>query len=186
MNGNLATYVFGSVLATACLVTDLSAVEVSIQGEVDTSGHLYEWRIWHDHSAPLVYVEIPHFRVDMFTAPDGWSAEIENQNSPDLKPGRCLATATDPSRGIRKGDQGTFTARVNPTSAPVGVGVIKCRFADGVEATAQARVPVKSSSLEQWAPAGLLGGFFLAYVAYASRKRKRQVRTAESGDDFSG
>ncbi len=147
--------------------------KVTIKGGSDISAHNYSWTITHDHDAPLVYVEIPHFRVDLFNAPQGWTAEIINQNSLDLKPGKCIAEVTDPSRGLKRGESAKFGVRVNPAEAPRGEDTILLRFADGVEVRVTAVVPVKPSSFEQWAPPAVLAVMFGAYVLIQAVRKRR-------------
>ncbi len=155
---------------------------ITIDGGADVSAHNYKWTVSHDHSAPLVYVEMPHFRVDTFTVPEGWTAEIENQNSLDLKPGRCIANAEDPNAGLPRGEPGVFTLRVNPAKALRGQAEAIFRFADGVEVTKLLELPVKPSSFEQWAPPVALGAMFAVFVAVqAARKKKRRRARLANG-----
>ncbi len=155
---------------------------ITIEGGADASAHNYEWTISHDHSAPLIYVEIPHFRADTFTVPQGWTAEIENQNSLDLKPGKCIAKTPDP--GLPRGDTGVFFIRVNAAKALRGQAETIFRFADGIEVVKLMELPVKPSSFEQWAPPVVLLSMFtvfLAAKAARNRKRRKALMAKEGG-----
>lgn len=150
----------------------------AVTGGCDPSGHNYEWTIVHDHESPLVYVEIPHFRADMFSAPDGWTTEIINQNSPDLQPGKCIAQVTALSTGLRRGEKGEFTMRINAASAQKGRRAMRLRFADRAEIDVMATIPIEYSSLERYLVPLVLGGSFGLYllvITIRSNRRRRAV-----------
>ena len=62
-------------LCAADLVASPAAAQenlVVIEGEPDESGHNYQWTVTNQHDSPIVEIEFPHFRADLFTAPEGW------------------------------------------------------------------------------------------------------------------
>ncbi len=166
----------GCFVWSASLLVSAAAVaepRVAIDGGPDVTGHNYEWSISHDHDAPLIHVEFAHYRGDMFFAPDGWSIEIENPNSSDFTPGKCVA---DSATGLARGQRGEFTLRINAAGAFVGRGDFLCRFADGIELRVPADVPVKRQSpIEPYATPAAMGGMFIVFLlvrAIRARRRK--------------
>lgn len=174
-----ARTVWGSVMLAAAVSTAASAEPVvTVSGGSDISGQNYEWTITHEYEAPLVYVAIPHFRGDLFYGPAGWRTEVVNKNSLDFQPGTCIAETEEPSRGLVRGQAGTFRLRLNSAGAPEGEGDIVVRFADGVEARVTAAVPVKQTSpIEPYATPAALGGMFALYLLVRLVLRRRGSST---------
>jgi hypothetical protein len=166
-----------TVLASGSLA--LADPPVTIEGGCDVSGHNYEWTITHQHTAPLVYIEIPHYRADTFEVPAGWEKEFINKNSPVFDPGKCIARS---ETGLPAGQSVTLNVRINPTGALQGSGYILLKFADGQTASVLAEVPVKETFLEAWGKAIGLGGMFVAFVAiqWWRGRGKKKNRTQES------
>lgn len=160
-------------LVQTCAVT--AEPKVTVTGGADPTAHNYTWTITHDHTARLIRVEIPHYRADIFTAPQGWSAEIINRQSLDFKPGKCIAQAVDSSRGLSRGPSARFTMRA--AGSLRGTGLMVLQFADGTEASALAEIPTKPSDAAQWAiPGGMASMFVVLLLVRAVRARRRLNR----------
>ena len=172
-----ARHVFGWVILFSLVQAGAATADpkVTVTGGADPTAHNYTWTITHDHTARLIRVEIPHYRADIFNAPEGWSAEIINRQSLDFKPGKCIAQAVDSSHGLGSGQSGRFIMRAADSLR--GTGAILLRFADGTETSITAEIPTKPSSIQQWAtPVGLgaiFGLFLLVRAARARRIRNR-------------
>ena len=174
-------------LLHACTAT--AEPKVTVTGGADPTAHNYTWTITHKHSAKLISVEIPHYRADIFTAPEGWSTEIINRQSLDFKPGECIAQALDSSRGLSRGQSAVFAMRAADSLR--SEGLILLHFADGTETSVSAEIPTKPSAAGQWAIPASMGSMFAIIIAVragrARRRRNRQLREqsppAPSSDD---
>lgn len=155
------------------------APPASISGGADISQHQYTFRITHQHAQPLVYVEIPHFRADLFTVPDGWLKQLTNQNSFDDQLGKCTAEPGPGNPGLRRGESLEVSLRVCPTGAPVGKGEILLRFLDGAQYLIAAELPVRETTLHRQLP--LIGGGSIFVILLAARafRRRRRARVRE-------
>lgn len=164
-----------SVLALAA--TAAAQPVVTVTGGHDETGQTYEWRITHQHPAPLTHVEVPHFRGDRFYAPPGWSAEVRNRNSLDFQTGMCVADAGDAGSALHTGDVGTFKLHINSAGAPWGQGEMLLRFADGTEARVVVDVPVKRQSpIEPFATPLALGAMFAIFLLVRVLRNKRRAK----------
>lgn len=161
--------------ALLCVVSATASAQpqVTLTGGSDLSGHNYAWTITHQHSAPLVFVEIPHYRGDLFFAPDGWSTEIINQNSLDYKPGKCIAKTMEQSGGLPRDQSAEFRLRINPAGALQKPGTILLRFADGAEVALPTEVPGRQSSTEHYALPVSLAAIFVAYLVFGYFKKRK-------------
>ena len=48
---------------------------VTIVGGADATGHRYTWTVTNEDTSPIVYVEFPHYRANLFFSPHGWSTD---------------------------------------------------------------------------------------------------------------
>ncbi len=154
---------------------------VTITGGADASGHNYTWTVTNHHTSPIVYLEFPHFRADMFHVPAGWAAETTNlvggRREPD-KPSVCIARAEPPNTGLWHGCSREFGMRVAPAGAPRGPGTVTVRFADGTEnKVAGVELPEPPASSGKYIPLIGAGVIFAGWVIVRTL-RGRQPATA--------
>jgi hypothetical protein len=173
------------VLAAAAIVGSAPAgaqdAKVTITGGVDQTGQNYHWRVTNNYSSPIVSVKFPHFRGDLFTAPDGWSQEWKNQVKLGAKiaPGWCRATARTPEDRIRRGRWVDFSMRLARGGAMARPGTVTIRFADDTEAQVDnVEVPTSKSWLEQNAMGFGLAVIFIIALAIHFRRRKKSATAA--------
>lgn len=141
---------------------------VTISGGADASGHHYTWTIRNRHSSPIVYVEIPHHRADLFTPPDGWT-----QSRPER--GVLAATADSVDVGITSGRPGVFYMRISAGGAGRGTGTIRVRFQDGTEVQVGGVTLPQPPSDRYAAPIGL-SAIFALWLAVRILRRRRSRR----------
>ncbi len=138
---------------------------VTIRGGVDATGHHYTWTIQTRDPSPIVYVEIPHYRADLFTPPQGWT---RLDPTPDIE----AAVADSVKYGIKPGRPGVFRMRIRAAGASQGTGTVRVRFADGTEAAiGGVTLPQPPSDKN----VGLIGlaALFAVWVAVRIYRRKR-------------
>ncbi len=171
--GALLVFVAVSAAAGGLGVAD---PQVTITGGVDQTGHNYAWTITHNHRSPIVYVEFPHYRADLFEAPPGWATELTNPGGISSDASRCIATAASPGQGIQRRREAVFRVRVAPSGTPRGVGSVIVRFADDSEVTVDGvSVPVRERFGDQYMALiglGLIFGIFVVAKAIKGRKSK--------------
>ena len=172
------------VLAVVCAVAGGSGgagPEVTITGGGDETGHNYAWTITHNHRSPIVYVEFPHYRADLFEAPPGWATELTNPGGAGSDPSRCIATAASPDQGVQRRREAVFRVRVAPSGTPRGLGSVIVRFGDGGEVTVDGvSVPVRERFGDQYMALiglGLIFGIFVVAKAIKGRKSKSYSTT---------
>lgn len=159
----------------------------SIDGEVDPTRQNYEWFVTNHHTAPIVYIEFPHYRADVFNVPPRWKAEttfLVNVGVPD-KPGVCIARPEPPNPGILRGGSQPFSMRITAKGAAVGRGEVKIRFADGKETVIRDVVlpepPPTDFKLLPLVGAAIIFGSWVLIRAIRDRRRKNQPPGTESG-----
>ena len=166
------------VLAGAAAAAD-ERDKVTIEGGPDHSGHNYQFRVTNHHISPIVSLEFPHYRADLFTVPEDWSTEgttnAMGTGDPNA-PGVCRATALSAGRGIAPGDTAGFGIRVRSAGAWRGTATVKVGFADETVAEVSG-VPLPQS--EPVASRGtrligylVLGVLFLVVVVVRGRRRR--------------
>jgi len=99
---------------------------VTISGGADESGHHYAWTITSTFPSPIVYVEFPEYRSDLFRPPPGWSER-------PAQAGFRAAGADGAASAVPPGRTAAFTLRIRPAGAQRGRGSVRIRFADGAE-----------------------------------------------------
>ncbi len=161
--------------------------KVAIEGGPDGTGHNYEFRVTNHHQSPIVLLGFPHFRVDVFTVPLGWSTagttNAMGEGGPNAE-GVCKATVPQPDHGIQGGQTAVFQLRVRPEGAWRGTGTVKVGFADGL------LIQVPDVPLPQREPTGArrtrmigcsaLGVLFLVVLAIRNRRRSAVRQDAAS------
>lgn len=154
---------------------------VTITGGPDESAHNYAWTIQNDHNRPIVYVQFPHFRADLFNPPDGWTGAIIQPTGQASATGKCTAVVNDQSRGIHPGSSAVFAMRIGPYAgnygARPGEGDVLIRFADGTETTVRAMVPSRESFLGRHLSLfAFCSIVIVALLVRAARKRRTRPR----------
>jgi hypothetical protein len=161
--------------------------KVTVEGGPDESGHTYEFTVTNNHDSPIVMVEFPHFRADIFAPPPGWSTEgttnAMGHGNINAK-GVCMATASLEVGGVPPRGKALFSIRVRPKGAWRGSDTVTVTFADGTVA----KVP--GVPLPQPEPAAAKGtrliGFavlgVLFLIAVAARRKKQQSAAGELAD----
>lgn len=164
-------------LAGAATAQSPAGGRVQISGGRDASGQNYAWTIRNDGDAAIRFVEFPHFRADLWNAPEGWQTEAVNlQGAPGTKgeSGVLRAWTDDPRLMIQPGRSAEFSLRVNRQEAYRGTGSVLLRFADGGELrVAGVDVPCPPTFLDQYGMPLGLAAILLVYVASRVSRRKR-------------
>ncbi len=146
---------------------------VTIAGGADASGHYYTWTVTSAASSPIVYVEFPEYRSDLFQPPPGWSEQSTGV-------GVRAAAADGAASAIQRGRSADFILRIRPGGAQRGIGTVRIRFADGSESiVAGVEVPTVPSDRN----IGLIGMavLFAGWIAIrAVRRRRTRPEAAES------
>lgn len=161
---------------------------VKVVGEVDTSGQNFTLTVTNQSELDIKGIEVPHFRVDTWDAPDGWDksgTNIQGREGRTGESGVLKAWTDKPLKMIRKGGSATFKMRVNRTGAPRGTGTARLTRADGsVISIPDVMLPTAPSSFSKYAPPTLLGAIFLLFLAYQIRRGKaRPLAAAASAAD---
>jgi len=181
VRGRLAT----AVAAVAFLATAITFAEqprVKIEGGVDDTRQNYAWTIRNLSRSPIVYVEMPHYHADLFTAPQGWELDctfLVNVGVPD-RPGICAARASKPDAGIKFGSSGQFTMRISTLGAQMSPQTVKVKFADGttveVADVELPRPPIRGEGFV--AGAGFALVLAVALLVHLWRRRRLAERAA--------
>jgi len=161
----------------------------TVEGGADVTGHNYTWTVTNQHSSPIVAVEIPHYRADLFFGPDGWSTAestyLVNVGVKD-RPGVCKAQAPSKTAGIPRGRSAQFKARINARGAKRGRAEVVVEYADGTRVTvANVEVPRAETLGEKHTLKigfGVMFALFLGAQAIRHRKRNREGEAAEIED----
>ncbi len=152
----------------------LAQPRVTVEGGADPTGQNYSWTIQHDHASPLVFVSVPHHRADLFLPPKGWKGSIEHATGWFDRMGYCIARPEDPGAAIARGKSAQFGLRVPVRGIARGKEAMSFRFADGVEASVPAEVPVREPIGEQYTPVIGLGLIFAGLLVFRAWKARRR------------
>jgi len=184
---------FGAALCfCACPTYSVEAqgVCVEITGGRDVTGQWYNWVVHNHCDSAITYVEFPHYRVDVWLAPEDWQIKVvthgdarRSKERPALK-----AWTDDPALSIQPGDSAKFTARIRRGGAYAGTGTVTIRFADGSELRVDdVDVPCLPPLFERvgmpLALALLLGLFLVYRRAKRARGATKQVSLPPSSSD---
>lgn len=155
--------------------------KVRIEGGADATGHDYRWTVTNQHTSPIVYIEFPHFRADLFTPPEGWTQECHHLvGLRESKTGlpMCSATADEGNPGIVRGQSATFQMRIAPKGAKRGRREVKIRFADGrTTIVAGVELPRPETAAERYTRLVGFGVLFVVFLlgrAVWTRRRKSE------------
>lgn len=138
---------------------------VNIRGGADETGHHYEWTIESNHSSPIVYVEFPHYRADLFTPPKGWALV-------EMTPDVVSAQADSVEFAIRPGHPAMFKMRIRAAGAARSVGGVRLRYEDGSESIVGGVTIPQPPSDKNIGLIGL-GALFVIWVTLRRLRRKR-------------
>lgn len=132
-------------------------------------GNSYQWTVTNSHTAPIVRVEIPHYRASLFFAPKGWTFACTNLvaiGSADI-PGLCTATAGSPGEGIAPGRSASFGLQLAAGSVKRGFAQASIGFADATNTKINdVLVPVPETLGDKYIPLIGLGVILLSLAAY--------------------
>lgn len=166
---------FAALLLAAAAPGQSPAVEVKTTRE--DGGHTYVLTVRNLSDQPIRRIEVPHFNVDQWQAPDGWTADGSNiAGKPgvgDNKGGILWAETDDPTRRIARGRNATFRMRVNNLGADRGTGSVVILFADQSRLTIDGvDLPRPRSAVSQvGTPLGLAALLALFVLWQVRRKR---------------
>ncbi len=172
----LTRWLLPAALLFAGAVHDVAAEEskVVITGGVDETDN-YRWVVMNHYSSPIVFIEFPHYRADMFTDPTGWQQEctyLVNVGVPD-KPGICRAWVDSPRFGIQPKHSAEFRMRISGSDVRLqGKGDVLIRFADETSVIVE-DVPLSTlpSALSQYTNLIALGIVFGLVIVFKTRRR---------------
>jgi hypothetical protein len=186
--GRAALFVVATVFALLNLATRASAQEtlVEITGGRDLTGHWYKWVVKNRADSPIIYVEFPHYRADMWNIPDHWERETINlQGLPGVTEEAGVFKAwADPPRGIQAGGSAEFEMRINRKEAYRGTGTVVVRFADGGEAkVAGVDLPCPPSFLENHGMPIVMAALLLILVGYKAIKHRYARAERQPGSE---
>jgi len=152
---------------------------VVIEGGPDHSGHVYTWTVTNQHDSPIVEIEFPHFRADLFTAPEGWRQEttfLVNIGVAE-KEGVCKAIAPSPAGGIAPGQSSAFSMRVAAKGAQRGFATVTVRFADDTTKLIEnVPLPQREAVLTRFMGLLGLGGVLVIVILVRSLRRGRNKK----------
>ena len=153
-----------------------AASPASIEAGPDALGNAYQWTITNGHVSPIVRVEIPHYRANLFFAPKGWTFTCTNLvgiGAAD-EPGLCVATAGAASDGIAPGRSAVFGLQLASGSVKRGFGEAVVGFADSsTHKISGVLVPVPETLRDRYIPLIGLGTILAVFVIYqVARGRK--------------
>ncbi|NOS99311.1 MAG: hypothetical protein HOP29_01635 [Phycisphaerales bacterium] len=153
---------------------------VTIVGGADATGHSFDWTVDHDHSSPMVSIEFPNHRADLFIAPFEWSGTAKDVDANGRDRGVSVGEANGAGGWIYRGTPARFQMRISPYAGLLGVrpgpGAVRIRFADGLEIEISAEVPVRESWLARQTP--LVGAVLVILIVVIRRVRGRNRRSA--------
>lgn len=108
--------------------------KVTITGGADQAGTRYKWTVTNHYSSPIVYIEFPHYRANLFFVPDGWFTD-ESTNlvtaGEAIKPGICVARSPSEESGITYQQEGIFRIQLSDGKVKRQQGQVALQFADG-------------------------------------------------------
>lgn len=152
---------------------------VTIKGGVRPDNrHFFDWTVRNRYTSPIVFIEFPQYRGDLFTPPAGWSQDWKNQSrigGGKDAPGWVRTGVEESGQGIRPGGSAEFQLRVARAGALPRPGKVTVRFADGTEViVANVELPSAKSFVERNVTVfGLAAIFVIALLIHFRRRAKR-------------
>ena len=165
------------LLTSAVAMGQATDALVTITGGADQTAHNYSWTVRNHDTSPIVYLEFPHYRADLFTTPAGWEQKgttyLVNIGVAD-KPGVCIARPVPPHPGIVRGASASFGMRVAQRRGLLGKNTVTVRFADGKEVRVKdVELPVPPEETSKYVPLIGMGVLFVVFVAYRTIRNRR-------------
>jgi len=154
---------------------------VEVIGERDPSGQHYTITVRNHRAAAIRQIELPHFRVDLWSGPSGWETSgtnIQGREGTRSENGVLKAVAEGPSHEIAAGGSARFEMRVNRIGAPRGLGTARLSLADGsVISVEGVELPTAPSWFSNYATMILLAVILVAFIAYQVIRSNRARAT---------
>lgn len=170
-------------ISLACFASITTAQEplVTIEGGADQTGTMYQWTVTNHHTSPIVYVEFPHYRANIFFAPDGWSTN-ESTNLVGIgvtqQHGKCIAKINADEDGIVSNQQAIFSMKVWNDQVRRIKGTAYVKFYDQrVVSVKDVELPAPLALSDQYISLIGLGTIFLLWIVFQivkSLKNKSQ------------
>lgn len=155
------------------------AAPVIVEGGPEGLGNSYQWTITNSYDSPIVKVEIPHYRANLFYAPKGWTTSCTNLVEVGGKdaPGVCTSSAQSPVDGIASGRSASFQIQLATGQVKRGFATARFTHADGAtHEVSGVFVPIPESMGDRYIPLFGLGAILTVFAAIqAARRRKRRV-----------
>jgi hypothetical protein len=173
----------GAAFDPAAATARAGMPQVTIEGGPDATGQSYVWTVTNNHASAIVHIEFPHYRANLFFAPNGWTTECTNLEAVGVRDptGVCSASIEDSMGGHAESRSTTFRMQIGGRGAKRGLGAVVVRFADGVTQTiAGVPVPTAEQLGDRNVPLIGLSTMFIIFVV-ARAARHRRARAAESG-----
>ena len=155
---------------------ETATAEVRVESRVE--GTSYFWKVRNQSAASVTRFEIPQYHGFSYTAPPGWSCQVEAE--------RFVATAQSPNSAIPPGANGEFGLVVTSSGA-------KLSRVDAQVGLSSGQVIVLSGT---WAPtserplsllmASVLAGLFLTHSLILRRRDRRSGSHLGSTDGIRG
>jgi hypothetical protein len=169
---------FAPVLSSLfCATAGSGPTGIEIRGgQEPENAHAYSYSVINYENSPVVAVDLPHFRGDVFRTPPGWTFEAtERFVRMDLRAGRFVARASSEQAGIAKGHEGTFSVRVAHLGAARGRGTALVTLRDGRTFNLEVECAVSESFVERHA--ALIGmvvvsSVFILFSLWRSHRKK--------------
>lgn len=174
-----------ALVAMAALAQDDTKPRVRITGGVDDTLQNYEWTVFNEYDSPIVWIQFPHERADLFRTPEGWdqkTTHLVNVGVPDV-PGTCTALVESPSDGIAPNRSAQFGMRIATLGARPEPGVVRVRFADGEEiSVGGVEVPTKPEEVNSAYYTLGFAVIFVIVVGVGIYRQQRRRKRAGSQD----
>lgn len=152
---------------------------VDIQGGAQPdNSHAYNYVVTNHASSPVVAVDLPHFRGDVFRVPEDWTFEAtERFTSLNTGPGRFLAKVSNDRAAIAKRGQATFSVRISHLGAAQGRGEAVVLLKDGRRLTIPVECAVQESLIGRYRSLVGMGTAFVLFVLFGLWRSRRKPAT---------
>ena len=158
---------------------------VTIVGGADATGHRYTWTITNEDTSPIVYVEFPHYRANLFFSPHGWSTDESTflvNVGVEERPGLCIARAASTADGIAPGQSATFSTQIAAAGAQRRRGNVQVQFADGTKTIVSGvELPQRETLGDEFIPLIGLGVIFVGWMVVQVIRSRRRASDVTSG-----
>ncbi len=164
-------------MLTLCCIPAAASAQVTITGGLNRAERQYVWTVSNNGNQPVVSVQIPHYRGNIFEAPEGWEFEITNKAEVGMKnePGLVTARATG-GLAIRPGQSAEFRLRFAPgnLTAPAD-RVATVTLIDGSTLSIPGvEVPWPIPWLTRYGQLVVFGAIFLGFLIIQALRNRRK------------